>query len=94
MGFKLDFGGPGFFSILYDRIKNGKEGAFERFSERSEVALESADLNSGITYSHCDGSPPTPDTKQMSLAPDHGVRTRRMAEDCRSCKGMSFTKTS
>ncbi|MDF9304866.1 hypothetical protein P5P81_21205 [Tritonibacter mobilis] len=55
--FDLDYGGPGPIFVLSDRVLNGTQGAFERFSKRNKTALENASLQSGKLYSRCDSGP-------------------------------------
>lgn len=97
MNFELDYGAPGTAFILLDRIMNGSEGAFEIYSERIDAALASADLNSGSTFSNCDGTPPTHESKQVSLTlitevePEGWLRLVDLARECRSPKHLKLS---
>jgi len=95
ISFDLDFGGPGAGFILLDRLLNGAEGGFERYSEKSDAALEKAKLNSGVTFSNCDGTV-SQESNQMALAlitklePEGWSRMIDIARECRSPKSLSF----
>ena len=91
----LDFGRPGGWSILVDRLLNGNEGGFKRYSERSAAALEESELNSGTTFSNCDGTE-SQKTKEVSIAlftelePDGWSELIDLARECRSPKTLEF----
>lgn len=93
--FNLDFEGPGGWFLLADRLLNGKDGHFERFSERSTAALEEAELNSGKTYSKCDGTE-SQKSKEMSIAlltdlePEGWSRIIDLARECRLPEALEF----
>ncbi|WP_247227391.1 hypothetical protein [Yoonia sp. F2084L] len=96
MKFDLDYGGPGSLFVLTDRLLNGSEGAFERFSEQDAAALNAAELSSMRIFSRCDGSPDG-FRKQSSLAiitavePRGWLRLVELATECRAPDAMEYT---
>ena len=95
ISFDLDFGGPGAGFILLDRLLNGAEGGFERYSERSDAALEKAKLNSGETVSNCDGTVLQQRNRMAfalitKLEPEGWPRMINLARECRSPKLLRF----
>lgn len=97
ISFDVDFGGPGTAFVLIDRVLNGAEGAFDRFQERSAAAFEAADINSGKTYSNCDGTPPELQ-KSMRISvftdtePEGWRRLLDIASECRAPKPLKISE--
>lgn len=96
ISFDVDFGGPGTAFILIDRVLNGAEGAIDRLAERNPAALKAADINSGVSYSNCNGTPPELQKRtRISVftdsEPEGWRRLLDIARECRAPKQLKFS---